>query len=48
MAKARGEFRVESFVESGDMIRHLVGGALMGSGGVLALGCTIGQGIIGL
>ena len=48
MAKARGEFRIESFVESGDMIRHLVGGALMGTGGVLALGCTIGQGIIGL
>ena len=48
MAKASGEFRIESFVDSGDMIRHLVGGALMGIGGVLALGCTVGQGITGL
>ena len=31
-----------------DLIRHLAGGALMGFGGVLALGCTIGQGISGL
>jgi hypothetical protein len=30
------------------MLRHLAGGALMGSGGVLALGCTIGQGITGI
>ena len=30
------------------MLRHLAGGALMGTGGVLALGCTIGQGITGL
>ena len=41
-------FRLESFRNSEDLINHLVGGALMGFGGVLALGCTIGQGISGL
>jgi len=29
-------------------ITHLVGAALMGFGGVTALGCTIGQGITGM
>src|SRR5499427_7086637 len=38
-------FRLESFRDSEDMINHTVGGALMGFGGVVALGCTIGQGI---
>jgi uncharacterized membrane protein YedE/YeeE len=41
-------FRLESFRDAGDLVNHLVGGALMGFGGVLALGCTIGQGISGL
>jgi len=41
-------FRLESFRDAEDLINHLVGGALMGFGGVLALGCTIGQGISGL
>jgi len=41
-------FRLESFRDSTDLINHLAGGALMGFGGVLALGCTIGQGISGL
>jgi uncharacterized membrane protein YedE/YeeE len=41
-------FRLESFRDSADLINHLVGGALMGFGGVLALGCTIGQGISGV
>lgn len=48
MALATRTFRIESFVNAGDMLRHLAGGALMGTGGVLALGCTIGQGITGL
>jgi hypothetical protein len=30
------------------MVRHLVGGALMGCGGALALGCTVGQGLSGV
>lgn len=47
-AVAFGTFRLESFTSASDMLRHLAGGALMGTGGVLALGCTIGQGITGL
>jgi uncharacterized membrane protein YedE/YeeE len=43
-----GKFRLETFSDRGDMIRHMVGGVLMGFGGVLALGCTIGQGITGM
>jgi len=42
------KFRVETFIVQGDMVRHIVGGALMGFGGVLALGCTVGQGITGM
>ena len=41
-------FRIETFSQKGDMINHLVGGALMGVGGVLSLGCTVGQGVTGL
>jgi uncharacterized protein len=48
MAVATKSFRIESFVDANDMLRHIGGGALMGTGGVLALGCTIGQGITGL
>lgn len=48
MAMATGSFRIESFTDASDMIRHLVGAALMGTGGILALGCTIGQGITGM
>jgi len=48
MAKSRGEFRIESFTTADDFIRHIIGAALMGTGGVLALGCTIGQGITGM
>jgi hypothetical protein len=40
-------FRLESFRDPADMLRHIVGGILMGFGGVVALGCTIGQGITG-
>jgi uncharacterized protein len=45
---ATKSFRLESFRDAEDLINHLVGGALMGFGGVLALGCTIGQGVSGL
>ncbi len=47
-AKASGQFRIEAFVDAGDMQRHMIGGALMGMGGIMALGCTIGQGVTGL
>lgn len=47
-ALATGEFRVEAFTGADDMIRHMVGGALMGIGGIVAMGCTIGQGLTGM
>ena len=45
---ATGRFRLETFTDRDDMIRHIVGGITMGFGGVLALGCTIGQGVTGM
>jgi hypothetical protein len=48
MAAVTGAFRVESFTDRDDLLRHLAGAALMGVGGVLALGCTIGQGVTGM
>ena len=44
-AMIRHEFRLESFADTDDFLRHLTGAAVMGVGGVLALGCTIGQGL---
>jgi uncharacterized membrane protein YedE/YeeE len=41
-------FRFESFRDAEDTGNHLVGGALMGFGGVTALGCTVGQGLSGI
>jgi uncharacterized membrane protein YedE/YeeE len=43
-----GKFRVETFTDHDDMVRHIKGAVLMGFGGVLALGCSIGQGITGM
>lgn len=42
-----GRFRIEWFASWNDFFRHVAGAVLMGIGGVLALGCTIGQGITG-
>jgi hypothetical protein len=42
------DFRLEGFSQAGDLAHHLVGAALMGVGGVVALGCTIGQGLSGV
>jgi len=41
-------FRFEWFASGKDFFTHLIGAILMGFGGVLALGCTIGQGITGV
>jgi len=41
-------FRIEWFASLRDFFNHLLGAILMGFGGVLALGCTIGQGITGI
>ncbi len=40
-------FRWEGFTGLEDTVSHLLGAALMGFGGVVAMGCTIGQGISG-
>lgn len=44
-ARFADEFRWEAFDDDREMRRHLCGAALMGAGGILAGGCTIGQGI---
>ena len=38
-------FRVEWFASKQDFVRHMLGAVLIGIGGVLSLGCTIGQGV---
>ncbi len=40
-------FRFEWFASVRDFVYHFVGAILMGVGGILALGCTIGQAITG-
>lgn len=40
-------FRIEWFASVRDFFNHLVGAILMGFGGALAMGCTIGQGVTG-
>ena len=47
-AVVTGTLRAAGFASQGDLVSHLGGAALMGVGGVLALGCSIGQGISGL
>jgi hypothetical protein len=43
-----GKMRVTTFADTGDTLRNLFGAVLMGIGGVMALGCTIGQAITGV
>ncbi len=47
-ALASRSFRWEGFRDVEDLANHLVGGALMGVGGVTAMGCTVGQGLSGV
>ncbi len=47
-AIATHNFRIEWFASAGDFVNHVIGGALMGVGGVLAMGCTVGQAITGM
>lgn len=44
----RRQFKFTWFVSFSDFISNAIGGVLMGIGGVLALGCTIGQGVTGM
>ncbi len=47
-ALLRRRFRLEGFSAPQEMLRYMAGGALMGVGGTLAMGCSIGQGLTGL
>ncbi len=47
-ARLAGQFRISGFSDAQDVKRHLFGAVAMGAGGVLALGCSIGQGITGI
>jgi hypothetical protein len=42
------DFRLVGFERPADMLRYAGGAALMGAGGVLALGCTVGNGLTGI
>ncbi len=48
VALAQRTFRWEGFGGVEDTANHLLGAVLMGVGGVVALGCTVGQGISGV
>ena len=45
---ASRSFRWEGFQDAKDMANHLIGAVLMGVGGVVAMGCTVGQGLSGI
>ena len=47
-AKRQGSFKWEGFSNAADLKRHLVGGSMMGVGAVMAIGCSIGQGLSGM
>ncbi len=47
-ALATRRFRWEGFASLTDLRNQLIGAALMGFGGVTALGCTVGQGLSGI
>lgn len=47
-ALTTGRFRVLGFADVADLKTNLIGATLMGAGGAMALGCTIGQGVTGL
>ena len=42
---SKGHFRWEACDDPGELGRQIMGGALMGVGGVLAVGCSVGQGL---
>jgi uncharacterized membrane protein YedE/YeeE len=47
-ATRMGRFRLSTFSDADDTLRNLLGAAMMGVGGVMALGCTVGQAITGV
>lgn len=47
-AVSMGRMHLTTFADKSDSIRNMFGAALMGVGGVLALGCTVGQALTGI
>lgn len=47
-ALASRTFRLQGFLSAKEAAQHIAAGILMGVGGVLALGCSVGQGIAGV
>ena len=47
-ALAARSFRIEWFASWKDFANHAAGGVMMGVGGVLSMGCTVGQAITGM
>lgn len=47
-ALSKGGLHMTTFADKKDTVRNMFGAALMGVGGVLALGCTVGQGLTGI
>lgn len=47
-AMLQGRFMLTTFYDNADTVRNMTGAAMMGFGGVMALGCTIGQGMSGV
>lgn len=43
-----GRFELEGYTSANHMVRSIGGAALMGSGGAMAYGCTVGQGLTGV
>lgn len=42
-----GTYTLQGFSEPRQMLRYMAGGAMMGVGGAMSLGCSIGQGLTG-
>lgn len=47
-ALSKRELSIKTFANNADTVRNMAGAALMGIGGVLALGCTLGQAVTGV
>jgi uncharacterized membrane protein YedE/YeeE len=47
-AVVTGRFKLEGYTSPNHMVRSISGAALMGIGGAMAYGCSIGQGLTGL
>lgn len=47
-AMSSGRFKLATFQDTSDTLRNMFGAILMGVGGVVALGCTVGQAVTGV